>query len=67
MGERASGSDRWAVRDSAPETLERDKIGQLILNVLVNNNPYVFSPQGIELQPSTLNFFKKISEDTGPK
>lgn len=68
-----------AIRDSAPETLERDliealngyfqddKIGQLVLNVLANNNPYVFKPLGIELQPSTLTFFEKISRRYGTK
>jgi hypothetical protein len=68
-----------AVRHSASEALERDlvealngyfqdgKMGQLILNVLANNNPYVFKPLGIELQPSTVNFFEKISRRYGTK
>ena len=68
-----------AVKNGPLEVLERDlvealngyfqddKIAQLILNVLANNNPYVFSPLGIEPQPSTLNFFKKISRRYGTK
>jgi len=68
-----------AVRDSASETLERDlvealngyfgddKIQHIILNVLANNNPYVFKPLGIDLPPLTLNFFEKISRKYGTK
>gem|GEM_PF-2910945 len=68
-----------AVRDSVSEALERDlvealngyfqddKIQQLILNVLANNNPYIFKPLGIKLRPSTLTFFKKISRKYGTK
>lgn len=68
-----------AVKDGTSQSLERDLVesfnryfqddntGQLLVNVLANNDPYVFRSMGIELEASTLNFFETISRRYGTK